>query len=193
MTKLSQQVAIFVVLSSVLLIADGVGAQNVSRELNQTKGQLNTLSQDMSALKRRVDASEKYASQPTASPDRYTAAGSKEQKEPGALDKGHLRDLVCEAGTKFSAQMDAALNLSDESDAQDKTDEALAQLKSTLAPYSEDKEVARFLSLAGMWAWDTASAVGLRSSVEGNREFLESISRYKKRFALFCEGKAKTE
>lgn len=193
MTALSQQVTIFVILSSVMFFAGEVGAQNVSRDLYQIKGQLNTLSQDMSALKRRVDALEKQASQPTASPLRHTTAESKDQKEPGALDKAHVRDLVCEAGTKFRTQMDAALNLSDESDAEDKTDEALAQLKSALAPYSEDKGVSRFLSLAGMWAWDTASAVGLRSSVEGNREFLEYISRYKKRFDLFCEGKAKTE
>jgi hypothetical protein len=193
MTTLSQQVTIFVILSCVMFFAGEVGAQNVSRDLYQIKGQLNTLSQDMSALKRRVDALEKQASQPTASPRRYTTTESKDQKEPSALDKSHVRDLVCEAGTKFTTQMDAALNLSDESDAEDKTDEALAQLKSALGPYSEDKGVSRFLSLAGMWAWDTASAVGLRSSVEGNKEFLEYISRYKKRFDLFCEGKAKTE
>jgi hypothetical protein len=193
MTKVFKEASILAILSCALLMPCDVGAQNVARDLYQIKGQLNGLSQDISALKRRVDALEKQASQSSASQSQPASQKAKGQKDTGALDKAHVRDLVCKAGAKFSSQMDAALNLSEESDAEDKTDEALAELKSTLAPYSEDKGVSRFLSLAGMWAWDTSSAVGLQSSVEGNREFLEYISRYKKRFDLFCEGKTKTE
>jgi hypothetical protein len=193
MTKVFKEVIGFLLLSCALLVPSDVGAQNVARDLYQIKGQLNSLSQDISALKRRVDALEKQTSQSPASQSQPASQKAKGQKEAGALDKTNVRDLVCKAGAKFSSQMDAALNLSEESDAEDKTDEALAELKSTLAPYSEDKGVSRFLSLAGMWAWDTSSAVGLQSSVEGNREFLEYMSRYKKRFDLFCEGKTKTE
>ncbi len=175
-----------------LLLAVDVGAQNVSRELSQIKGQLTILNQDISALKSRLDALEKQMPKSGTAPNQV-AAETRTPKAEGASEKRHVRDLVCKAGAKFMAEMDAALNLGDEDAAEDKTDQALAELKSALAPHSQDKRVSRFLSLAGMMAWDVSSAVGLRSSVEGNREFLEYISRYKKRFDLFCEGKAKSE
>ena len=188
MTGLLKYAAILVIWSCVSILSGDVEAQNVSRDLYQIKGQLNTLSQDISALKRRIDALEKQVSQSTASPGHTAAVGTHGKRDVGALDKANVRDLVCKAGAKFSAQMDAALNLTDESAADDKTDEALAELKSTLAPYSEDKGVSRFLSLAGMWAWDTASAVGLRDSVGGDRDFSQDSSHYKKRFDLFLRG-----
>ncbi len=189
MTRLLRGVALCILgVFCSLSFSTEVHSQDIFSQLDQLRDQLNTLQQEVSNLKAVVYTLEKQAPKPATTPS-PPLTERKPQKRLGTLEKKEAKSLACKAGEKFLVAVDAALALNNEPEAERRMDRAMADLRAALHPYEEDKEVAKFLSLAEALAWDTYTAVGLRTSVEGDSEFLRYIAQSKRRFAIFCGTK----
>jgi hypothetical protein len=163
-------------------------SQDIFSQLDQLREQLSTLQQEVSNLKAMVYSLEKQVTTPATTPNQPRTE-TKPEKQLTGPEKEQAKTRACKAGEKFLAAVDAVLTLNDESEAEKKMDQAMAELRAEVKPYEDVKEISKFLSLAEALAWDTCTAVGLRSTVEGNEQFLEFIRQSKKRFWVFCGTK----
>ncbi|MFZ5868665.1 MAG: DUF948 domain-containing protein [Thermodesulfobacteriota bacterium] len=166
-------------------LSSGAYGQDVFRQIDDLTEQLNALKREVTDLKDRVNALQRQVQQP---PKRETQASptSAEPQKDQALGREKTKALACEPLKKFASEADAALALTDPSAAQTKMDEAESALRAALNPYARYREIAQILGMASAVSWDVPSAVELRESPQGNKEFLETLASLKRRFASFC-------
>jgi cell division septum initiation protein DivIVA len=162
-----------------------VYAQDVFRQIDDLTEQLNALKREVTDLKDRVNALQRQLQQPPKR-ETQTPPTSAEPPKDQALGREKTKALACEPLKKFTSEADAALALTDPSAAQTKMDEAESALRAALNPYARYREIAQILGMASAVSWDVPSAVELRESPQGNKEFLEALASLKRRFASFC-------
>ncbi|MBM4328239.1 MAG: hypothetical protein FJ118_13875 [Deltaproteobacteria bacterium] len=166
--------------------------QDVFRQIEDLTEQLNALKREVTELRDRVNGLQRQLQQPLKR-EAQAPPISPEPPKDQALGRDRTKALACEPLKKFVTSADEALALTDSSAAQTKMDEAEAALRAALHPYARYREISQILSMASAVTWDVPSAIELRESPQGAKEFLEAISSLKRRFVTFCEknGRAK--
>jgi hypothetical protein len=179
----------FVFLVCILLAAANAYGQDIFRQVDELRSQVEALKREVASLRHMLDAMRVPALQPTGPAGSRSLMATAPPAAEKALDKEAIKTLACEPLRRFVAEADDALRSNDLPETQARMDKAQAALRSALKPYLQVHEIERILGIADAVAWDTCTAVELKDSVEGNNEFLDSLTRYKRRFTRFCGEK----
>ncbi len=168
-----------------------VCAQDLFREMDQLKGQLSDLKNEVRELKDLVYGLRKAVLKSFASQDQRPSppAPAKEEnvvKQENALDEKQLTGIICQTVGKFFSEAEAILKAGNASTAEARMRKAVWDLNSALQSYDRIHRVAKILKIYEGLAWDAYVAVELRQSVAGNVEFLEALKKHKQKYAETC-------
>lgn len=167
-------------------------SQDVFREMNQLKEDLSALKNEVDNLRNLVYELRSAALKSAASQEQRPPETSPPPQEPAtkpeasAADEQEITRIICPAVGKFFAEADASLRMSDPSAAQDRMRAAFKALNATLQKYAQTHRVSKLLNIYQGLAWDTYVAVELRGAIQGNRDFVETLERHKRKYADTC-------
>jgi hypothetical protein len=168
-----------------------VGSQDLFREMDQVKRELSDLKSEMKNLKDIVyGLREAVLKSVTSQDERPSARGAPSQetvpKEKTVLDENQATRIICQAVGRFFNEADTILRAGGASAADARMKRAVQNLNASLKDYIGMHRVAKILNIYEGLAWDAYVAVELRGSVAGNAEFLEALSRHRRKYVETC-------
>ncbi len=183
---------ILVVLCSVLVCAlsqvGPVASQDVFSQIDQLRKDLNDTRTELNDLKSLVYQMRKNMLHNIDSDKPATAAPPdvKQRTESPQISDEELTRIICKAVGDFFSDADRVLRMTNPDEAQARMSEVFKKLNGTLQKYSGLHRVSKLLDIYEGLAWDVYTAVEMRYSLLGNRDFLEMLNKHKKKYNDTC-------
>lgn len=168
-----------------------VHAQSVTADQDRLQRQIDELRSDVNQLRTIVGTLQKATQKRDSErkendQEKISRPTGREIDTLTPAEQERIKAEACDAVGQFFVQIDKALQMADNSEAESLMDKAVEQLKSTIEKYGQSKKLSNIISLADDLAYDTDWAVRLRSSSSGNADFIEYLRDYKDKYQKRC-------
>ncbi|MFH0959783.1 MAG: hypothetical protein V1897_13885 [Pseudomonadota bacterium] len=168
-----------------------VHAQSITADQDRLQRQIDELRSDVNQLRTIVGTLQKAtqkrdSERKETDQEKISRPTGREIDTLTPAEQERIKAEACYAVGQFFVQIDKALQMADNSEAELLMDKAVEQLKSTIEKYGQSKKLSNIISLADDLAYDTDWAVRLRSSSSGNADFIEYLRDYKDKYQKRC-------
>jgi hypothetical protein len=163
-------------------------SQDVFSQIDQLRKDLNDTRTELNDLKSLVYQMRKNMLHNVGTEKPAAAAPTevKQRTESPQISDEELTVIICKAVGDFFSDADRVLRMTNPDEAQARMSDVFKKLNGTLQKYSGLHRVSKLLDIYEGLAWDVYTAVEMRYSLLGNRDFLEMLNKHKKKYNDTC-------